>query len=131
MTNVAQNDESSNMRQFWLRVLLALGILWGGMPLLTLPLLFLGVVSAPFGLFATVLNGLTVAPACVLAFWHRRSACIWLSANAATLVIVGVTFLRRTHEVYLDGLIEWAGSVLVALCLDYMELLRWPRALDP
>lgn len=130
MTNDARSDERSRMRQFWLRVFLALGMLWGGMPFLTLPLVFIGVIGAPFGLFVTVLNGLTVAPACVLAFWHRRIACIWLSANAAVLVTAAFTFAHRPHEFHHAVTIAFAGSVLVALCLDSMELLRWPTALD-
>jgi hypothetical protein len=124
-------DEKSRMRQFWLRVLLALGILWGGMPLLTLPLVFMGVVPAPFGLFVALVNGLTVAPACTLAFWHRLSACIWVSVNAVICLITVTSALRTAGHVDITSVIALAGSVVIALCLDFIEIRRWPPALGP
>jgi hypothetical protein len=122
-------DEKPNMRQFWLRVLLALGILWGGMPLLTLPLAIMGVVPAPFGLLVALVNGLTVAPACVLAFWHRRGACIWLSLNAVVCVAAIALSAHQTGDRYFVAMISLAGSVLIALLLDVMQIRRWPGAL--
>ncbi len=123
-------DEKTRMRQFWLRVLLVLGILWGGMPFLTLPLVVMGVIAAPFGLFVTIVNGVIVAPACTLAFWHRRSACIWLSLNAMMVGVAIALIKPQTSEVYLDGTIGVVGSVVIALCLDFMEIRRWPPALN-
>ncbi len=122
--------EKTRMRQFWLRVLLVLGILWGGMPLLTLPLVVMGVIPAPFGLFVTIVNGVIVAPACTLAFWHRRSACIWLNLNAVMAGVAIALLKPQTSEVYLDGTIGLVGSVVIALCLDFMEIRRWPQALN-
>ncbi len=122
-------NETPNMRQFWLRVLLALGILWGGMPLLTLPLAFMGVVPAPFGLLVALVNGITVAPACALAFWHRRGACIWLSLNAVVCAAAIALSAHQAGDRYFVAMISLAGSVVIALCLDFMEIRRWPGAL--
>jgi hypothetical protein len=90
----------------------------------------MGVIAAPFGLFVTIVNGVIVAPACTLAFWHRRSACIWLSLNAVVVGMAIALMKPQTSEVYLDGTIGLAGSVLIALCLDFMEIRRWPPALN-
>ena len=130
MTNDVRSDERSRMRQFWLRVLLVLGMLWGTMPFITVPLLFKGANDTPFDVFAAAFNGLTVLPACALAFWHRRIACIWLSANAVTVVIAMISFMGRTRAFSPETTIGACGSVIVALCLDYMDLLRWPTALQ-
>lgn len=123
-------DEKARMRQFWLRVLLVLGLLWGGMPFLMLPLVFLGVVPAPFGLLVALVNGLTVAPACVLAFWYRRGACIWLSLDAVVCVAAIALSAHQAGDRYIAAMLSLAGSVLIALCLDFMEVRRWPAALD-
>ena len=64
------------------------------MPSLTLPLVAMGVIAAPFGLFVTIVNGVIVAPECIVAFWHRCSACIWLSLN--TLVVALAIALIET-----------------------------------
>jgi hypothetical protein len=130
MTNDARNDEKLRLRQFWLRVLLALGMLWGTGIFIMVPLVFRGANDTSFDVFAAVFNGLTILPACALAFWHRRVACIWLSANAATVVIAATSWMGRTREFPVGPVIGVAVSVFVALCLDYMELWRWPAALQ-
>ncbi len=130
MTNDATDEEKKRMRQFWLRVLLVLGMLWGGMPFITTPLIFRGPSGPGFDVFAAVFNGLTVLPACALAFWHRRGACIWLSLNAASVAVAVTLTMTRTRHVDLVALVGAAGPVLLALILDYMELLRWPTALE-
>jgi uncharacterized membrane protein len=124
-------DEKPRMRQFWLRALLVVGLLWGGMPFLIWPLAFVGVVPAPLGLFAGFVNGITVAPACALAFWHRRTACIWLSLNAVVCVAAVAWSKHQTGDAYFAAMISLAGSVAIAVCLDWMEIGRWPSALGP
>jgi Na+-driven multidrug efflux pump len=130
MTNDARNDERPLFRQFWLGVLLALGILWGTGIFVTVPLVFRGANDTSFDVFASVFNGLTILPACALAFWHRRVACIWLSVNAAMVAIAMISSIARTREFSLVAMVGAAVSVCVALCLDYMELWRWPTALE-
>ena len=129
MTNDARNDERSRLRQFWLRVLLVLGMLWGGVPFITTPLIFRGTNEPGFDVFAAVFNGLTVLPACAMAFWHRRGACLWLSLNAAMVATAVALTMERTGHFDLGALAGAAGPVLLALSLDYMELRRWPAAL--
>jgi hypothetical protein len=124
-------DEKSQMRQFWLRALLVVGLLWGGMPFLMLPLVLMAVLPAPLGLTIGLVNGLSVAPACTLAFWHRRAACIWLSANAVACVMAMVWSKHQTGDAYFVAMTSLTGSVLIALCLDFMEIRRWPVALNP
>jgi hypothetical protein len=131
MANNVIIDEKPRMRQFWLRALLVVGLLWGGMPFLTWPLAFFGVVPAPFGLLSAFSNGITVAPACALAFWHRRAACIWLTLNAVVCVMAITQSKHQTGDRYFVAMISLAGSVLIALCLDFVEIRRWPAALGP
>ena len=76
-----------------------------------------------------VFNALTVAPACVLAFWRRRIACVWLSVNASVIVVSIALAFARGHGVALGSIAGFIGSVIVALCLNFMEIMRWPRAL--
>jgi len=122
-------DEKLRMRQFWLRVLLVVGLLWGGMPLLTLPLVLLGQVAAPLGLLVALVNGFSLAPACTAAFWHRRAACIWLSLNAVVCAAAILLSKHQTGDAYVVATISLLGSILIAVCLDFMEIRRWPPAL--
>jgi len=123
-------DASSGDRQLWLRLLLALGIMWGFIPLITVLFIFRGAEDTTFDILAAVLNSLTILPACVLAFWHRRLACIWLTVNAAILLAAFASFANRTHIYGKGGVVGLAGSVFLAICLDLAELKRWPGALD-
>jgi len=123
-------DEKSRLRQFWLRVLLTVGMLWGTMPLITLPLLTRGPNDTAFDLLAAIFNSLTVLPACALAFWHRRVACIWLTVNAAIVLSAALTWMGRTKSFDLVSAAGYAGSVAIAACLDFMEIKRWPGALE-
>jgi hypothetical protein len=121
-------DEKPRMQQFWLRALLVVGLLWGGMPFLTLPLVLMGVVAAPFGMLVALVNGLTVAPACTLAFWHRRVACGWLSLNAVMCGIAIALSEHKTGDRYFVAMTSLAGSIAIAVCLDFMEIRHWPAA---
>jgi hypothetical protein len=118
------------LRQFWLRILLAFGIFWGTMPLITVPFIFRGINDSTFDVLAAVCNSLTILPACVLAFWHRRVACIWLSVNGAIIVIALATSVRPFRDHAFGTLVGLAVPVLIAMCLDFMEMRRWPDALD-
>src|SRR5579863_5857652 len=80
-------DEKAILRRFYLRCLLVVGMLLGGMPFITAPLALHGIIEAYPSLAAAVVNGLTLLPATALAFWHRRIACIWLSINAVILIV--------------------------------------------
>jgi hypothetical protein len=123
-------DEKSRLRQFWLRVLLTVGMLWGTMPLITVGFAVISANRLSFGLVALIFNAATVLPASALAFWHRRTACIWLSFNGALAAIALVSYARRTSELNPWQAGGLAGSLVIALCLDWMEMRRWPSALE-
>jgi hypothetical protein len=123
-------DERSRLRQFWLRVLLALGLLWGTVPLITVPFVFRGANDSTFDVLVAVFNCLTILPACILAFWHRRMACIWLTFNGAMLATAVALSVRRIHQYDLRAIVGIFVPVLIAICLDFTEAKHWPGALD-
>ena len=120
-------DMKSAERQFWLRFLLVVGMLCGTMPLITLPLTVRGWNGSAFGLCATAFSALTVLSACALAFWHRRTACIWLTINAAMIVLWAV--LRQLPVLDLGAIFNLTSPIVLASALLYMEIARWPDAL--
>ncbi len=120
-------DMKSADRQFWLRFLLVVGMLFGTMPLIALPLTLRGWNGTAFGLFATAFSALTVLPACALAFWHRRIACIWLTINAAMAVTMAA--LRQVPVLDLGAIFNLTSPIAIACALDTMEIARWPDAL--
>jgi hypothetical protein len=124
-------DEKSRLRQLWLRVLLAAGILWGIQPFITLPFIVRGTDDSSLEVWAAVLNGLTIFPASLLAFWHRRVACIWLTINGAVVLISISIFISRTreHPIPVSSLVGVGVSVMFALLLVLIEVGRWPDAL--
>lgn len=130
MTDEVLTDERTRMRQFWLRTFLVVGILWGFLPFVTAPFITKGPNDTYYDIFASVLNSLTVLPACTLAFWRRRIACVWMSVNAVVLAVALETFIRRTGKFDTMMIVEVAGPVLFALCLDYVEARRWPAAVE-
>jgi hypothetical protein len=119
------------MQQFWLRVLLVMGMLWGFLPLVMAPFISKGPQDTDFDILASVLNSLTILPACALAFRHRRVACVWLSINAAILAMALATFIARTGRYETMMILEVAGPIVIALWLDVVEARRWPGALGP
>jgi hypothetical protein len=130
MTDPVWTGEQAQTRQFWLRTLLVVGILWGFLPFVMTPFITRGAYDTSFDIFASVLNSLTILPACALAFWHRRIACIWMSVNAVVLATALATFLRRTHRFDSMMIAEVAGPIVFALCLDFAEARRWPAAVE-
>lgn len=130
MSRRAGNDQNTRSRQFWLRVLLTVGVLWGFLPFVMVPFITKGPGDTYYDIFASILNSLTVLPACALAFWHRRVACVWLSVNAVVLAVALATFLQRTRKLDSMMIAEVAGPVLFALLLDFVEARRWPPVLE-
>jgi hypothetical protein len=123
-------DYQSRSRQFWVRIVLALGIFWGIIPLITVPFVTRGMNDSALDVIAPVFSSLTILPASILGFWHRRVACVWLSANAALLLPVAVSVMRRNHLYDLGTILSVAVPVLIAILLDTTEIGRWPGALD-
>ena len=130
MMDAVGTSEQARTRQFWLRTFLIIGILWGFLPFVTVPFITKGPTDSYYDIFASVLNSLTIMPACTLAFWHRRIACVWLSLNAVLLSVALATFIPRTGNIDKMMIAEVAGPVLFALCLDFVEARRWPPAVE-
>ena len=130
LTDANWTDDQARTRQFWLRTVLVVGILWGFLPFVMAPFITKGAHDTTYDIVASVLNSLTILPACALAFWHRRIACIWLSVNAVVLAGALAGFIQRTRKPDWTMIAEVAGPVLFALCLDYAEARRWPAAVE-
>ena len=130
MRDALWTDDDARTRQFWLRILLIVGILWGFLPFVTAPFITKGAQDTTYDIAASILNSLTILPACTLAFWHRRIACIWLSVNAVVLAGALAGFIQRTHRLDSMMIAEVAGPVVFALCLDFVEARRWPAAVE-
>ncbi len=122
-------DEKTLLRRFYLRTFLVAGMLLGGMPFIMTPLVLKGISVGFPNVFAAACNGLSVLPASALAFWHRRIACIWLTVNAAVQVVGWARLWHTGRPFDAGGLFGMGGSIALAICLDFMELRRWPSAL--
>ena len=124
-------DEQSRLRIFYLRALLAFGLLWGAGLLIQLPFVVLSMRSSDtlISSFLVVLNSMTIAPACLLAFWHRRVACIWLVLNAVLFTAYVADFILRAGELPWGLVLVAAVSIFLAICLVTIEIKRWPGAL--
>ena len=130
MTDAIWTDDQARMRQFWLRTFLVIGVLWGFLPFVMAPFITRGVHDTTYDIAASVLNSLTILPACALAFWRRRIACIWLSVNAVVLAGALAEFIQRTRKLDSTMIAEVAGPILFAVCLDFVEARRWPAAVE-
>lgn len=130
MTDAAWPDVKARTRQFWLRTFLVIGILWGFLPFVMTPFITRGAHDTTYDIVASVLNSLTILPACALAFWHRRIACIWLTVNAVVLAGALADFILRTRKLDSTMIAEVAGPILFALFLDFVEARRWPAAVE-
>lgn len=119
------------MQQFYLRTVLAVGLLWGGYLLVDLLVYVLGHGSPASFLsqFAYVVNCLTVAPASLLAFWRRRPACIWLALDAILITAAAIVYTLRTHLFGPDLVFGAAGSLGLVIFLIVTGARRWPGAL--
>lgn len=123
-------SDKSRLRQLWLRTLLTMGIFWGTPLLITLPFVFRGTNDSGFDVSVVVLNSLTILPASILAFWHRRAASIWLAINALLLVVELLFLMHRVNRPALSVLIGISLPILLAVSLVYMEAKNWPNALN-
>jgi hypothetical protein len=130
MTNGSETDQKLRLRQYWLRVLLTIGLLWGTMPPITIAFVILGWKGPLFILGALIFNAFTILPACALAFWHRRAACVWLSMNAVLAASALVSNLRGPQVLDILEIAALTGPVAIACCLDFMEIKGWPGALN-
>lgn len=118
-------------QQFWQRCCAALGMMWGLIPLITLPFMFVAPNDSQLGLLAVVFNGLTLLPASILALWHRRIACILMTVNALLIAIALPEDAIHNHERYGAGIIIGAAvPVLLAIFFDIAEVRKWPLPIE-
>ncbi len=85
-------EEKEDLRRFWGRVVFVLGMLAGMFPMAVPPLAIasLGQRTARLEVLALIVFSVSVLPASILAFWHRREAIAWLllaGVAAAGLVL--------------------------------------------
>lgn len=124
-------DEQRRLQQFYVRTVLAVGLLWGAFLLVQLLVFALtpGSRGSHLDALSVVVNCLSVFPACVLAFWHRRAACVWLVLNGAFIAATTTRFFLHSHQ-YRPGMILGVLlSIALAVCLVVIEVLGWPGAL--
>lgn len=118
-------------QQFNLRVLLVIGLLWGGALLVQLLVYLMTGAGQPPSLAsrAFVVNCLTVGPACLLAFWFRRAACLWIALDA---ILAAAAALHAAPGAPTYGpilIVSPIVPILLAAALIFIELRRWPPAL--
>lgn len=130
MTNELTTDGKDPLRQYWLRVLLAIGLLWGTMPPITIAFVILGWSGPVFVLGAMIFNAFTVLPACALAFWHRRAACVWLTVNGILAAAALAITFEHPNLLSVPEMAALGGPVVVAALLDFMEIKGWPGAVN-
>jgi len=123
-------DETARLRQFYLRFLLVGGMLWGGMPFLTSPLINRGAGSSTVAIAAAVFSSVSLLLACTIGFWRRRIACIWLTFNVLVLIASLAASAMSGEHFGVWEMVGVAGAIAIAFLLDFMELQRWPGALE-
>ncbi len=123
-------DQTARLRQFYLRCLLVAGMLWAGMPFITAPLVNRGPGDSALSVLTAIFGCSSILLASALAFWHRRVACLWLTFASALLIAASIISARLDQPFGTWELAGIAGCVALAACLDFMELQRWPGALE-
>ena len=113
------------------RAVFGAGVVFGLLPLLSTPLLFLGGSgSTPFADGTLLLICLSVMPASLLAFWFRSAAALWLGITA---LASGVALLFGRLYVPDHGdtsLVFAVSSMVMGSFAALAELRRWPPALQ-
>lgn len=123
--------ERARLQQFYVRTVLTVGLLWGAFLLVQLLVFALtpGSKGSPLDALSVVVNCLSVFPACVLGFWHRRAACAWLVASGIFIAATTTRFTLHSQQYDWGLILGVAFSIALAVCLVVMELRGWPGAL--
>ena len=122
-------EDREKLRRFYQRWILGFGIAWGIQLLITLPFVVGGERDFGLRIDAVILNGITLSPASVLAFWHRRLASVWLTGNAGLLIVAILHDPFRARALSPAALIGILVPVALASAVTIMELQHWPSAL--
>lgn len=104
-------------------MVLGLGLVFGFFPFLSFPLVVLDPDQAGLVRFAFALDCATILPACLLAFWFRRTAAVWLVLNAAVLALALVRG-ELPHEHFAVSVAFVLAAFLTVCCLG-----KWPAVL--
>ena len=130
-------DEREALRRFWGRVVFAVGMGIGMLPLAAPPgaISTLGQHDAMLEVLALIAFCITVLPASVLAFWHRRAASVWLllvGMATAALVIAQQHSLAATRGITPDYYSDYLflGPLTLALFGIFTEWKGWPPLLE-
>ena len=112
MSSTATASSSGNVDQImWSRTVFGVCAALGVLPFFGWPVaLFFFTANEPLLQTTTsILACITVLPACILAFWYRTAASIWLVA--AAVLLVSANFFEPTafHDWYLLGLLAVPG----------------------
>jgi hypothetical protein len=129
-------EEKEELRRFWSRFAFSIGLLWGTWNITSLPVTIAasgGELPRP-DVFAFLVCMLTVLPASVLAFWHRRVASLWLFASAimTTAGIVAAWHLLALHGAeasYIGDSLIFASPLALGLFGLATDLMGWPPLL--
>lgn len=124
-------DEQTRMQQFYVRTVLTVGLLWGAFLLVQLLVFALtpGSKGSLLDSLSVVVNCLSVFPACVVGFWHRRAACAWLLANGAFIAVTTTRFTLHSQQYDWGLILSVLFSIALAMTLAVIEVLKWPGAL--
>ncbi len=123
----AVEAEKEALQLYWSRLVLVLGLLWGAWRLTALPvtLLALKPTDPKLATAAIVVNALSVAPACCLAFWFRTPSGMLLLANSVLLwaALLGTHSAGAAFNTSL--LLDCCVSLALVLFLLITQLLGW------
>jgi hypothetical protein len=130
-------EERDDLRRFWGRVVFALGMGVGMLPFAVPPgaISTLGQHDAALEVVALIVFSVTVLPASVVAFWHRRTASLWLllaGVATAVLVIAEQHALAATRGIAPDFFSDYlfVGPLGLGLFGIVSEWKGWPPLLD-
>lgn len=121
-------NDRGRVRQFWLRLHLSVGMLWGFLPFISLPF-FWDAAGTGINRVLPGFDCLTVFPACVAGFWHRRVAAVLLGLNGLGLLWVLQSALRTVQPMSVISATVTLVPVYLAAALGWMEWKRWPPAI--
>jgi hypothetical protein len=130
-------EEQEELRRFWGRVAFSIGMLAGLFPFAVPPLAIsaLGQQTAKLEVIALVAFCVTVLPASITAFWHRRFASLWLlliGLLAAAAILAEQHTLSITRGIAPDYASDYLFIVPLGLAIFgiFTEWKRWPALLD-
>lgn len=131
-------EERQELRRFWGRVVFTAGMVAGLLPFAIPPIAIssLGQQTARLEVVALVAFSVTVLPASIVAFWHRRLASLWLLlagllAAAALLAEQHAFSVARTMTPDYASDYLFAVPLLLAIFGIFTEWKGWPPLLDP